>query len=272
MSFLKKHKGEDKVKVEFTITLHALKDLPKPSIGNDIFIEFKQGSKSENHKTTKKVKADEATVSFEEKIKICCSFHKNPKTNKLETKRDLLITVKEEEKGKKETIGKAVVSLTQYADNGTIRHDSVTIVTKAKEKRSPAVTLKIESVWLKLNNQSIVKKEEGKATTTPSKTIEIGDTEFGLKTADDHTETNASVSDEEEKINFESGDEENNKDQKKKDKESKNKDIDHPDDKSDKSDKSEKVEKNNKTPSKDLASTKTDLLTSSELKFLKEKI
>eukprot|EP01114_Cavostelium_apophysatum_P012934 TRINITY_DN3021_c0_g1_i6.p1 TRINITY_DN3021_c0_g1~~TRINITY_DN3021_c0_g1_i6.p1 ORF type:complete len:1113 (-),score=533.61 TRINITY_DN3021_c0_g1_i6:18-3356(-) len=202
--FGKSSKGE-KIKADFSITVHYIKDLPKDCVGNDIFIECKRGSKSENHATTKKISAPkDCTVKWEEKLKFHVTLLQNAKTGKFDEKKELAFNIKEEKevKGKKEAvaIGKATLNLAEFSAHGTIKIESLAVTPskdrKTKEKRNPTLMVKIETQWLKVNNQVLVKKSDGGKSDAPS--VKIGNEQFELRPTDEITETSANnVSDNE---------------------------------------------------------------------------
>jgi len=217
--FKKSAKGE-KVKVDFSITLFYVRDIPKDCIGNEIYVELKRGSKADNHFSSKKISAKETTVKWEEKFKFHVSFVQNAKTGKIDEKKELSFTLKEDKdakgKSKKESasVGKGVINLADFSEHGTIRTETLQIAfakeRKSKEKRNPSLMVKIETQWLKLNNKVLVKKSEGNAN---GESVKIGNDEFVLQQADDVTESNVDVSDaeEEDKEEFEMDEDTSNK-------------------------------------------------------------
>jgi len=194
---------KEKVKVDINITIHQLSNLPKDSIGNEIFVEAKRGSKSENHSATKKVISKESTVKWEEKLKFSCSLILNPKTKKYEPKKSLTFDVKEEKekKGKKETksIGKVVINLSDYAEPGTSKRETLPLSKDKNEIKVPTLVIKIESQLL---NQKSIKKEEGAASPTkdPNNPVDGHDlTEPSLDSNSDNEEKSEFPDDDNEK-------------------------------------------------------------------------
>jgi len=197
---------KEKVKVEFNITINQLSNLPKDSIGNEVFVEAKRGSKAENHSSTKKVSSKDSTVKWDEKLKFSCSLVLNPKTKKYEPKKSLTFDVKEEKdkKGKKETksIGKVVINLSDYAEPGTSKRESLPLSKDKNEIKVPTLVIKIESQLL---NQKASKKEEGAASPAKDPNNSVTDTP-------DLTEPSVdSISDNEEKSEFPEDDNEKEK-------------------------------------------------------------
>mmetsp|Transcript_8537 Transcript_8537/g.11795 ORF Transcript_8537/g.11795 Transcript_8537/m.11795 type:complete len:1108 (-) Transcript_8537:45-3368(-) len=209
---LKSKNNENRIKVQFNITIQQVKDCPATAFGNDVFVECKRGSKTENHKLTRKVQAKEATVNFDEKIPILCTFNQNAKNKKFEPKKDLTFVLKETRKDSKEKdpkkageeIAKGSIDLSTYADTNTVKQETISLVPKDKKGKKVSLSLTIETQWLKVGNKLVVKKGTGN---NPE--------DFVLETADEFTETNASYSDNEEE-KFPDDDEEHNNNNKKK--------------------------------------------------------
>jgi len=212
----KQHKNSNKIKVEFSITVIGIKDLPKSYSGHDIFMELKRGKKKENHQNSSKqtVKEDASATWKDEKLKIAATLFQDQVKKTFEPKKELIFVIKEEITGKKdkkesEELGRTVLGLTQFADAGTIRTQSLPVQLKdKKEKKSPTIMIKIETNWLKINNKAIVKKtkneEEPTSEDKPAtgdKPVKTNDEDYVLESTNDLTE-GGSGSDDEENIDF----------------------------------------------------------------------
>jgi len=215
----KQHKNSNKIKVEFLITVIGIKDFPKSYSGREILMELKRGKKKENHQNTSKqtVKEDSSATWKDEKSKIAATLFQDQSKKTFEPKKELIFVIKEEVTGKKdkkesEELGRTVLGLTQFADAGTIRTQSLPVQLKdKKEKKSPTIMIKIETSWLKINNKAIVKKttKNEEEPTTGDKPVKTNDEDYVLESTNELTE-GGSGSDDEENIDFS---EEENKEQ-----------------------------------------------------------
>eukprot|EP01119_Soliformovum_irregulare_P009736 TRINITY_DN233_c1_g1_i3.p1 TRINITY_DN233_c1_g1~~TRINITY_DN233_c1_g1_i3.p1 ORF type:complete len:1129 (-),score=594.88 TRINITY_DN233_c1_g1_i3:46-3432(-) len=212
-----KHKGDNKIKVEFTITFINVKGVPKSYNGQEFFIESKRGKKKENHTVSAKGTVKEDQITFEgAKTSITCTLFEDTKKKVFEPKKEVTfllsresIDKKKKEKSEPDAIAKGSLVLNSYAVAGSIKSDTVTLV--AKDKAKITLGVRIETKWVKVNNKMLVKKNEGEASSnpvsrTPSNDVKspssrtsmmIEGENYSLQTADEITETDASVSDDE---------------------------------------------------------------------------
>jgi hypothetical protein len=197
---------KEKFKVEITIWIQSLKDIPKTNIGNDFYIKCKRGKKSKNEKETKTVTSKESICSIDEKLKWECTFFKDPKTQKIEPKKEILFILREQKiiDGKKSgayrTIGNTLLGLNQYANPGTIRMEILPFQPEKKKEsgKLPSLVLKIESQLTKSDSKTTTKISEISSRSnsiSDFNKIEKKNTISNNKNSNEEiTETNASLS------------------------------------------------------------------------------
>ncbi|PRP81448.1 hypothetical protein PROFUN_10978 [Planoprotostelium fungivorum] len=196
--FKKKNK-ENAFKVQFTITLISLKDIPANTNGKEVYIDLKRGKKPNNHLSSKRILIKDKDHPIDEKLQINASFER--KGNKIEPKKELLFSLMEEDKRKKaDAVSKGKIDLLQYAEPNTIRHESVTLLNKDK-KKSGTLMIKIESFPTKVAGKSLVPVTENASAQSKEK-VEIGGKSYQLQTSDEMSETNGTHSDGEEDDGF----------------------------------------------------------------------
>eukprot|EP01119_Soliformovum_irregulare_P025369 TRINITY_DN9371_c0_g2_i1.p1 TRINITY_DN9371_c0_g2~~TRINITY_DN9371_c0_g2_i1.p1 ORF type:complete len:718 (+),score=237.13 TRINITY_DN9371_c0_g2_i1:373-2526(+) len=211
--FGNKHKNADKIKVDFTVTVLSVKDVPKSSIGNLLVVEAKRGNKDKNARSTTATEATSGELKLNEKLQWTISVFPNAKDKKIfEPKKSLHLCVKEmkgkDKKSKGTSLGKGEINLSEYAAAGTVRTQMVQLETK--KGKAPSIALKIEATWVKVGNQNVVKKTDAKVTDSPKsgptsassltpnkKEVKINGEDYDLVTANEMTE-NTSISDNEE--------------------------------------------------------------------------
>eukprot|EP01117_Protostelium_nocturnum_P020416 TRINITY_DN916_c0_g1_i1.p1 TRINITY_DN916_c0_g1~~TRINITY_DN916_c0_g1_i1.p1 ORF type:complete len:1118 (+),score=422.97 TRINITY_DN916_c0_g1_i1:178-3531(+) len=192
--FKKKAKG-DKIKIQFNISFISLKEIPANCSGKEIFIQCKRGKKSANTKNTRHVTIKEKEHSIDDKLSFSVSFVQKDK--KYEPKKEIAFSLTELNGKKEEAIAKNKLDLSEYAEPGTVRHQSITLYNKDK-KKSGTLALKIEAQPIKIGDKLAVKA----TASTDKPTVNIGGENYTLQTSDEITETNASNSDGEEDIDF----------------------------------------------------------------------
>ena len=80
-----KHRGKEKIKVEYEVTLVRAKNLDKALNGSTIFIEWRRGSASLCG-TTRRVLVQNQCAGWDEKISFSCTIFKSTHSDKFDEK------------------------------------------------------------------------------------------------------------------------------------------------------------------------------------------
>eukprot|EP01118_Nematostelium_gracile_P011476 TRINITY_DN4074_c0_g2_i1.p1 TRINITY_DN4074_c0_g2~~TRINITY_DN4074_c0_g2_i1.p1 ORF type:complete len:434 (-),score=125.67 TRINITY_DN4074_c0_g2_i1:24-1325(-) len=193
MSAAIKHRGKEKIKVEFNVTIVRAKNLDKALNGSTIFIEWRRGSNRISG-TTRRVLVNNSTAGWDEKVTFTCTIFKNAKSDKFDEKA-IKFAINEDQPKKKKVnlIGKIGLDLSQYVkSDGT---ELITLPIKKSTKSPPSIELMIKAEWLKYNNKVLIRTDD--ATKMASNnidpnaqpTVEFGGQGYILKTDSNESDT-----------------------------------------------------------------------------------
>lgn len=149
-----KHRGKEKVKIDFSIQVHRVANLPDFN-GSTVFLAWRRGSKSKSG-TTQCVLVKDGEATFGEEMHFSSTFFKSG--NGFDDK-NLSITLKEAmaKKGTGRTLGKVRINLCHFANK------TVDILPfgfdDCKIRQQPTLYMSFGSIPLKLGNHKVEKVE-----------------------------------------------------------------------------------------------------------------